>query len=629
MTSAAEAACVCSPVLSRVHRFILPIFDMQRLSSTCVLVGGRASTSPLLRTSVGLSFWGGVDPSTSLVVDRTHPLYGETLREKILAIPNGRGSCTGSQVVLELILNGIAPRAMILRQPDSIVALGAIVAKELFDMSIPIVSIGERRFDEMIERRETYASVDGDTVRFGSSEMDVRNDAENLRSKEIRRHEECSSDRLMLTEEEEDMCNGSDATAVAMRILTNAARIDGATSLIPISQAHIDGCTYIGPGGLQFAQRLADMGGRVRVPTTLNSNSVDRRRWRSLGVSPTLGTPAHALGDAYVQMGCSERSFTCAPYLLSTRPEYEEQIAWGESNAVVFANAVIGARTQKVADYLDICCAITGRVPRSGMHLDENRKGRVVLDASDVVSHLTSGDRTDNVDALYPLLGYVCGLRSETKVPVIVGLEHLNDVSRDDLKAFCAAFGSTASVPMFHMVGHTPEAPDLKTALGVDAAHDLYSNRVVLRPGDVEEAWNRLNDDDDTPSVQLVALGNPHLSLTECRDLAALCIDGYASSDVKVIATLGREVYAQAQAKGYVETMRRFGIEFINDTCWCMLTEPVVPVDGDALITNSAKYAHYAPGLVHKRVHFHGLEGCIEAARTGIVPSAPRWLTRK
>jgi len=389
---------------------------MKRLLSTRELVAGHAVTSPLLRTSVGLSFWGGVDPTSSLVVDRTHPLHGETLRDKILAVPNGRGSCTGSQVILELILNGIAPRAMVLRQPDSILALGALVAEEMFDVSIPIVSIGEHRFDELLsvgdDRSELFAAVNGDTVLYGPSELDVRIA---LDESCPRRSLQPAPLELSLTDEELNMCSGTDATAIAMRILTRAATIDGATSLLPISQAHIDGCTYIGPGGLRFAQRLAEMGGHVRVPTTLNSNSVDRRRWQSLGVPPSLGAPAHALGDAYVQMGCSDRSFTCAPYLLSTRPEYEDRIAWGESNAVVFANSVIGARTEKLADYLDICCAITGRVPLSGMHLDENRAGCVVLDVSELASSLTV-EREDNEDAIIPLIGYLCGMRSESKV---------------------------------------------------------------------------------------------------------------------------------------------------------------------------------------------------------------------
>ena len=81
------------------------------------------------------------------------------------------------------------------------------------------------------------------------------------------------------------------SVAVAFRVLSRAAAIEGAPSLLPIEQAHIDGCTYIGPGGLRFAQTLAEMGGQVAVPTTLNSNSVDRRQWRALGISPTLGEP--------------------------------------------------------------------------------------------------------------------------------------------------------------------------------------------------------------------------------------------------------------------------------------------------------------------------------------------------
>jgi hypothetical protein len=143
----------------------------------------------------------------------------------------------------------------------------------------------------------------------------------------------------------------------------------------------------------------------------------------------------------------------------------------------------------------------------------------------------------------------------------------------------------------------------------------------------------------------LVAFGNPHLSLTECSDLAKMIrsLQTHAVGDtrqqkensigrkhpsVKVIATLGRSVFEEATRKGYIEPMTRFGFEFINDTCWCMLTEPVVPVDPDATImTNSGKYAHYAPALVSKRVRFGSIAACLKAAQLGTISSsAPRWL---
>ena len=101
------------------------------------LVGGRGS-GPLLWTDVGLSFWGGVDELTSTVIDHHHPLRGEAVKDAVLAIPNGRGSCTGSQVILELVLNGCAPAAIVMAQPDHIVALGVIIADEIFGKTIPV-----------------------------------------------------------------------------------------------------------------------------------------------------------------------------------------------------------------------------------------------------------------------------------------------------------------------------------------------------------------------------------------------------------------------------------------------------------------------------------------------------------
>jgi hypothetical protein len=172
--------------------------------------------------------------------------------------------------------------------------------------------------------------------------------------------------------------------------------------------------------------------------------------------------------------------------------------------------------------------------------------------------------------------------------------------------------------------------------------------------GDIQNAFQSLDcrgigEDTEASSnsnaIDLVAFGNPHLSLTECFDLAKMvtslqtpevCDIGQQKEhlmrkkhpSVKVVATLGRSVFQEAVMKGYIEPMSRFGFEFINDTCWCMLTEPVVPVDpGATIMTNSGKYAHYAPALVSKRVRFGSMAACLKAAQTGTISSsAPRWL---
>lgn len=288
---------------------------------------------------------------------------------------------------------------------------------------------------------------------------------------------------------------------------------------------------------------------------------------------------------------------------------------------------VLGARTQKYADYLDICAALVGRVPAAGPHLDEQRIATVVLDAT----HLATTLADELGDAFFPTLGYLCGNVAGARVPVVVGLEdHHVPITMDDLKAFSAAFGTSGAAALYHIAGVTPEAPDAETALGGEAPVET----VDLSAADLAVAWRSLdsgwssNGDD---AIELVAVGNPHLSASECADLAALVSHGGAKKhqNVSMVATMGRHVMAEADEAGHIQVLKDFGVDFVNDTCWCMLTEPVVPVTANALITNSGKYAHYAPGLVNKKVRFSSMAGCVAAARTGRAPATPAWLSAR
>ncbi|HBP2526874.1 TPA: DUF521 domain-containing protein, partial [Pseudomonas aeruginosa] len=409
------------------------------------LVAGSAS-GELLYAPTGLSFWGGVDPRSAEVIDRHHPLSGRHLHGRLLAIPGGRGSCTGSSVLLELILGGRAPAAILLREPDEILALGAIVAEELFGRSLPIACLGER-FDELA----AYP-----WARLADGRLELHRDAPP--PLEARPAEALATDagpRLDAFDQALLAGEHGEAARLAMRIALRMAALQGAQRLIDIQRAHIDACIYTGPAGLRFAETLRDLGARVRVPTTLNAISVDQRRWREQGVPAALGEPAVALAQAYLDMG-AQPSFTCAPYLLDDSARAGEQIVWAESNAVLFANSVLGARTNKYADFMDICCALTGRAPLAGCHLDEQRQARVLIEVED----LGSVD-----DAFYPTLGYLCGLLCDGQIPAIDGLRQ-RQPDHDALKAFGAALGTSSSVPMFHVIGVTPEAPDLASAFG-------------------------------------------------------------------------------------------------------------------------------------------------------------------
>ncbi len=279
------------------------------------LVAGSAS-GELLYAPTGLSFWGGVDPRSAEVIDRHHPLSGRHLHGRLLAIPGGRGSCTGSSVLLELILGGRAPAAILLREPDEILALGAIVAEELFGRSLPIACLGER-FDELT----AYP-----WARLADGRLELHRDAPP--PLEARPAEALATDagpRLDAFDQALLAGEHGEAARLAMRIVLRMAALQGAQRLIDIQRAHIDACIYTGPAGLRFAETLRDLGARVRVPTTLNAISVDQRRWREQGVPAALGEPAAALARAYLDMG-AQPSFTCAPYLLDDSARAGEQI---------------------------------------------------------------------------------------------------------------------------------------------------------------------------------------------------------------------------------------------------------------------------------------------------------------
>ena len=558
------------------------------------LVAGRAQ-GRLAWAPMGLSFWGGVDPASGRVIDRHHPLHGLELAGRILAIPSGRGSCTGSAVLLELLLAGRGPAALVLAEPDEILSLGAIVAEELFDRSLPVVSLGAQAFAALAKHDEIAVNdgwVGAPGSVFPAAEPDDAAD-------------------LQLSVTDQALLDGAygRAAQAAMGILVRMARLQGASELLDITQAHIDGCIYTGPASLAFAQRLVEWGGRVQVPTSLNAVSVDQRRWREQGVAPALGEPASALAEAYVALGCRP-TFTCAPYLLESAPALGEQVVWAESNAVVFANSVLGARTQKYADFLDICTALTGRAPLAGCHLDSGRRASKVLRVQVPKGH---------DDAFYPLLGYWIGLRSPTRIPAVLGLEHARP-SRDDLKAFGAAFATTSAAPLFHLVGVTPEAPTLAAV----AAPELEIEDIGL--AELCQAWAEL-DSGAAREVQLVALGNPHFSAEECRRLAELCRGRHRHPEVAVVITLGREVRAAAERSGALAELADFGVQLVGDTCWCMLGEPLVPPLARTLLTNSGKFAHYGPGLTGRDLRFAGLTACVEAACTGLAPAGPpAWL---
>jgi len=414
-------------------------------------------------------------------------------------------------------------------------------------------------------------------------------------------------DALRLTSGEQDMLDGKDgpATALAMRIVAEAAQLLGAERLTPISSSHIDGCLYHGDGGVEFAEHLVTGGAKVRVPTTLNVGALDLLHPNRVGGDPTRRAMARRLMDAYVKLGCAP-TWTCAPYQAGHRPAVGDQVAWGESNAVAFANSVLGARTNRYGDFLDITCAIVGRAPYVGLHDPARRKATVVVDTSEL------SDALKRRDVFYPVLGSWLGRAVGDRVAAITGLPR--GTSEDQLKALGAAAASTGAVALFHVVGVTPEAPNLEAVM-----HAPPEDILVLTPAAVADTAKMLSTVPDD-RIDAVALGSPHFSVEEFGQLLPL-LEGRRLTVPFYVCT-GRGVVKELDVRGWSEPLLNAGVEVVADTC--VVVTPILPEAGGILMTNSGKFAHYSPGTIGYDVVYGSLEECVESATQGAVVRDPQ-----
>lgn len=396
-----------------------------------------------------------------------------------------------------------------------------------------------------------------------------------------------------------------EAVAMAARILCAMAHAQGTDRFVAIASAHVDGCLLHGPSGVAFAEKLVAMDGRVAVPTSLNVGAMDLRNPANVRLEEPDRSLAVRLMNAYVAMGCIP-SWTCAPYQAGFRPGPGTHVAWAESNAVVFANSVLGARTDRYGDFMDICCALTGYAPDCGLQRPENRFATLQVDL------YTIAPRVQRLDAFYPVLGAWLGRVAGRQVAVLNGLDPA--VTEDQLKALGAAAASTGAVGLFHVCGVTPEAPDLATALGGKRPQRVLSfdHETLLAERD------RLSSAQGD-QLDVVAVGSPHFSLDEFRALRT----ALAGRRVRVpfYACTARHVLDSLAERGWQAELEDAGVTLLVDTC--VVVTSVLGSRSGVLMTNSGKFAHYSDSLVNHRVTFGTLEDCVESAIAGRVRRDP------
>ena len=578
----------------------------------------------LLASNLELSFWGGVDHVTGEVIDRSHPLVRQCLKDKILAIPGGRGSCSGSATILELIMNGNGPRALIFERANEILAVGLFVAEEVFGKKIPMLIVDPEDFKTILGWNKRIIFIQDHCISTRQLETSTGDHYKALSPEHVRPHTPGLSglDKAMLEGNCDEKSGYTKAHELAMRIIIRTASIMKAPSLISVCQAHVDGA-HFGPASVFFGKRLRDLGGKFTVPTTVNAITVDRQRWRDLGVDTGFGIESDELAKVFLDMG-AQMSFTCAPYQLDSAPKLGEQVAFGESNVVCYSNSVLGSRTAKYPNMLETLIALTGRAPLASIHLTKNR----VPEISIFAPSFNQVREPPIDDSFWPLLGYKIGAKAGSRIPIITGFKSIErPPSRDALKAFSAAFATSAGAPMFHMLGVTPEAEQYAGLLESDALQP----KISITWQDLKDTWTAFNQDSDSKvlprTVDLVSLGNPHFSLLELKSLAQLVHGRTKHPSTSVIVTTSRAQYSLATQAGYIAQLDEFGIQVLTDTCWCFIRVPVIKKEARCIMTNSGKYAHYGPGLTGREFCFGSLSECVESACTGRWEAkVPEWL---
>jgi predicted aconitase len=390
-----------------------------------------------------------------------------------------------------------------------------------------------------------------------------------------------------------------DGAALAMRLVVRMAEVARAPRLRDVTRAHVDSCLYHGRAGLDFAERLAAGGGAVSVPTTLNVGSLDLLHPELVRLEEETRERARRLMDAYVGMGCRP-TWTCAPYQLPDRPAFGEHVAWAESNAIVFANSVLGARTNRYGDFIDICAAITGRVPDAGLHTDAGRRATLLTRLEDVPNSLLAAD------VVYPILGHLVGRLARSEVVAIDGLPP--DTSEDRLKALGAAAASSGSVGLFHAIGVTPEAPTREAVVDDDA------REIVVTRADLRNTRDEISPVSEGAEIAAVSVGTPHASVEELRRLAQLVLEDRPR--IPLYVNTGR---AQLELGGgsLASSLAAAAVTVVTDTCTYLT--PVMRGVGGPVMTDSAKWAWYAPSNLGFDVALGSLEECVRSAVTGHV----------
>ena len=372
--------------------------------------------------------------------------------------------------------------------------------------------------------------------------------------------------------------DGTPAQRKAMQILLALSRLSEAERLVPITSAHVSGASYkmIGDPGLEFLEDFA-RDARVLVPTTVNPLGTDLRQWRELGIPAEFAGKQERIARAYQSMGVRP-SYTCTPYLVGARPSFGEHVAWAESNAVCFANSVLGARTNREGGPSALAAAIVGATPEYGLHKDEGRSPTVRVNVT---------TKPHGLD--FSLIGLVAGQQVGDGLPFFRGFRG----SEEDLKWLGAALASTGACAMFHLDDVTPEARRARTA-GLPS--------LTISRADLVQAQRSFTDG---TKADVIALGSPQLSGQELWSVA----DRVRRKPPRIPVWVFTSRAVRDENPEPVAAIESHGGRVLADTC---LEVTMLEHRFGTVATPSGKAAYYLPSLCKQKVILDELDALLE-----------------
>ena len=410
---------------------------------------------------------------------------------------------------------------------------------------------------------------------------------------------------MQLDTEEEAMLRGEKGRAVqeALQFQIEVGNFFDAERFVRINNAHVMGdIEVMGDGGLGLLRDMSGQKAQCAVPTSSNAQCMH------FHPEPRLRQDAQEIGkereilSLYGGMRIAATD-TCIPYQTVYQPKLGEHVAWGDTGTVIYANSVLGARTNFEAGKASFAAAITGRTPAYGFHLDEKRRGTLLVELKAGMYDLAD----------WGALGKIVGHPHQDyfAVPVFNGFGRMP--LSDELKHLGASLASYGSMAMFHLVGVTPEASTREAAFGGNQP----THTLTVTDADIQAVYDAYRYIEGGSNI--VVFSGPQLSLFEMQDMAARFKSRKVAPGMTAVITTNHMIHSDAKRLGYVDVLEDAGVILLQGVCFYILQRLTQIREENGwtnLVSNSGKLVNTITAHRFNTV-LRRTQTCVDIACTG------------